>query len=222
MDTERMMERARRIMAGYTVSHTTETEWADALLAEHAARVAAERERDKAVEALNRRRRQVAPTEPPWPIPVHIGDNGAVYPLAAPQVAPEDLAPQGEPSRPPGVSDKSAAAVDEVLRLTRVRMVREVRERCTDRTSDYARLAAPEVAPTEPPTWQQAEDVYGFDAMREPLRAAAPDRCDECGGLVKGFFANFLRRCPNDWHIVREEWEHGLGPAPQGEGNTDE
>jgi len=81
--------------------------------------------------------------------------------------------------------------------------------------------AAPQEAPTEPPTWQQAEDVYGFDAMREPLRAAAPDRCDECGGLVKGFFANFLRRCPNDWHIVREEWEHGLGRAPQGEGNTD-
>lgn len=47
------------------------------------------------------------------------------------------------------------------------------------------------------------------------------DRCDECGGRVRGFFANFLRRCPNDWHIVREEWEHGLGPAPLGEGNTD-
>jgi len=49
-------------------------------------------------------------------------------------------------------------------------------------TCPPCRASTPQGEP-EPPTWQQAEDVYGFDAMREPLRAAAPDRCDECGGL---------------------------------------
>lgn len=36
------------------------------------------------------------------------------------------------------------------------------------------------------------------------------DRCSECGGRIKGFVANFIRRCPNDWHVIREELFGGL------------
>lgn len=41
--------------------------------------------------------------------------------------------------------------------------------------------------------------------------ATEPERCPDCGGLVKGFHANYLRRCPNDWHVIREQLVNGLG-----------